>query len=134
MHLEAALAVWDYCKASARFIFGDTLGDPVADVILQALRAAALEGKTRAEIADLFGHHKDVAKKCSTALQKLLDLGLVRVETEQTGGRSAERWYAITPSTQPASGGEGGKGGKGDATVHPFPPYPPFSPTTVCGG
>jgi len=27
-HLHAALAVWDYCEASARFVFGESLGDP----------------------------------------------------------------------------------------------------------
>ena len=37
-HLLAALACWDYAEASARYIFGDTLGDPVADEILRALR------------------------------------------------------------------------------------------------
>jgi len=31
VHLEAALAVWNYCEASARYIFGDALGDPLAD-------------------------------------------------------------------------------------------------------
>ena len=37
-HLVAALALWTYCEASARWIFGDELGDPVADEILDALR------------------------------------------------------------------------------------------------
>ncbi|MDP9359734.1 MAG: YfjI family protein, partial [Chloroflexota bacterium] len=37
-HLAAALALWDYCAASARHIFGDALGDPIADRILAALR------------------------------------------------------------------------------------------------
>ena len=37
-HLEAALAVWDYCLASARYIFGDSLGIPEADEILRELR------------------------------------------------------------------------------------------------
>ena len=37
-HLLAALSVWDYCLQSARYIFGDALGDPVADQILAALR------------------------------------------------------------------------------------------------
>ena len=32
-HLTAALAVWSYCEASARYIFGDTLWDPTADQI-----------------------------------------------------------------------------------------------------
>ena len=30
-HLRAALAVWQPCEDSARFIFGAALGDPVAD-------------------------------------------------------------------------------------------------------
>jgi len=35
-HLRAALAIWTYCEASARFIWGDSLGDPTADEILRA--------------------------------------------------------------------------------------------------
>jgi hypothetical protein len=37
-HLMAALAVWEYCESSARYIFGDSTGDPIADRILEALR------------------------------------------------------------------------------------------------
>jgi hypothetical protein len=33
-HLRAAIAVWEYCEASARYIFGDRLGDETADAIL----------------------------------------------------------------------------------------------------
>jgi len=32
-HLEAGLAVWRYSSDSARWIFGDSLGDPTADDI-----------------------------------------------------------------------------------------------------
>jgi hypothetical protein len=49
-HLEAALALWDYAEASARYMFGDATGDPVADQILEALRAAGREGMSRTEI------------------------------------------------------------------------------------
>src|SRR5205814_1467214 len=38
VHLRAALAVWDYAEQSARHIFGDSLGDPLADELLRALR------------------------------------------------------------------------------------------------
>ncbi|HEX2243241.1 MAG TPA: DUF3987 domain-containing protein, partial [Gammaproteobacteria bacterium] len=38
-HLKAGLAVWEYAEASARYIFGSAVGDPVADDILRALRA-----------------------------------------------------------------------------------------------
>jgi hypothetical protein len=37
-HLKAALAVWDYCDQSARYIFGDKTGDSIADTILETLR------------------------------------------------------------------------------------------------
>ncbi len=37
-HLKAALAFWEYSKASAEFVFGESLGDPLADEILRALR------------------------------------------------------------------------------------------------
>ena len=36
-HLEAALAVWGYAEDSARHVFGDATGDPVADQIRTAL-------------------------------------------------------------------------------------------------
>ena len=36
-HLEAALALWEYAAASARWVFGDSLGDPLADEIYRAL-------------------------------------------------------------------------------------------------
>lgn len=37
-HLHAALAVWEYCERSIQHIFGDAIGDPVADTIIKALR------------------------------------------------------------------------------------------------
>src|SRR5207249_351746 len=36
-HLQAALALWQYCSDSVRYIFGDLLGDPDADALLHAL-------------------------------------------------------------------------------------------------
>jgi hypothetical protein len=46
-HLLAALALWDYAEQSARYVFGDATGDPVADQILEALRASRGEGMTK---------------------------------------------------------------------------------------
>ena len=37
VHLEAALAVWRFSEASARYIFGDMTGDPVIDTISENL-------------------------------------------------------------------------------------------------
>ena len=44
VHIQAALAMWTYCAASARFIFGDLLGNTTADAILRALRKVAPSG------------------------------------------------------------------------------------------
>jgi hypothetical protein len=92
-HLAAARSVWRYCEDSARHIFGDALGNPVADEILRALRANP-EGMTRTAISDLFGRHhpKD---RIGKALSILLQHGLANFFTEKdTGGRPVERWRA----------------------------------------
>jgi hypothetical protein len=34
--LNSALAIWRYCEASAKLIFGDTVGNPLADEVLRA--------------------------------------------------------------------------------------------------
>lgn len=91
-HLDAALAVWDYCEASARYVFGDALGDPTADAILKALRSAEA-GLTRTELRDLF-HRKKQEGEITRALLLLHQKGLARFERVETGGRPAEKWIA----------------------------------------
>ena len=92
-HLEAALAVWRYADASARFIFGDALGDPLADELLRAVRSRP-EGMTRNDIREHFKHNRRKAQ-IDLALTRLLEHGLVRRERQETGGRPAERWFAV---------------------------------------
>ncbi len=48
-HLRAALEVWRFCFNSAAYIFGDSLGDRQADVLLAALKAAGSAGLTRSD-------------------------------------------------------------------------------------
>jgi hypothetical protein len=92
-HLLAALAVWEYAEASARYIFGDALGNPVADQILQALREEPA-GLTRTEIRDLFGRHCKVSE-IDAALRTLSETVMARCEHEPTNGRPVERWHAM---------------------------------------
>jgi hypothetical protein len=92
-HLLAALALWDYSEQSARYIFGDATGDPVADQILNALRAAGKNGMTRTEISNLFGRNMS-SERIAQALSLLHGTGRVRHKRHKTGGRQAERWYA----------------------------------------
>jgi hypothetical protein len=88
-HLLAALAVWDYCDTSVRYIYGQTLGDPVADGILEALQAAP-NGLTRTEIYNLFGRHQR-SENIQQAIGELLRRGHISIETIETGGRPGEK-------------------------------------------
>jgi hypothetical protein len=93
-HLRAALAVWEYCERSAVLIFGNRLGDPTADRILEALRNAGPGGMAEKDIYDLFGGHKS-ANERMRALNLLLSLGLVKSESVGgTGGRPRTVWKA----------------------------------------
>ncbi|MDA8186046.1 MAG: hypothetical protein M0035_16740 [Actinomycetota bacterium] len=91
-HLEAALALWDYAARSGAFVFGDSLGDRVADEIWQAISEHE-GGITRTEIRDLFDRNKPKAE-IDAALAALLAAG--RIEREQVSGRGrpAEVWSA----------------------------------------
>lgn len=91
-HLEAALAVTDFCEESAEYIFGDLYGDEVADRILQALRDADA-GITRTEVSDLFTRHKPQSA-IEAALRTLEREGLIQKRREDSGGRPIERWIA----------------------------------------
>lgn len=90
-HLLAALALWDYCAASARRIFGDALGDPAADRVLAALRASGPLDRT--QINELFGRHLP-GSRLEQALAALLAAGRARTWKEQTGGRPRSMWAA----------------------------------------
>ena len=92
--LLAALAVWDYSARSAAYIFGDALGDPLADAILEALRRAAPLGLTRTDLHKLMGGHENDAS-LRRALGVLLESGQVRHVAERTRGRSSQRWFAV---------------------------------------
>ena len=89
-HLKAALAVWEYCERSAVFFFGDRMGDPIADTILEALRNQP-DGLTTTEIHGLFSRNAK-ASQIEAARGRLLQYGRIRIMREGTGGRPGERW------------------------------------------
>jgi len=93
-HLEAALELWRYSAESVRHIFGDSIGDPLADELLTLLRRAGADGVTRTEIRDAFSKNKS-AEELERALGALADLGLAVSRPEPTKGRPAERWFPI---------------------------------------
>lgn len=92
-HLEAAVALWEYCEASARLVFGDSHGDPAADKLMAALRAAP-EGLSRKQIfIDVFQKNKK-SGAIARLLEDLLTHGLIHRRQVKTGGRPAEIWGA----------------------------------------
>jgi hypothetical protein len=91
-HLHAALALWQYCRDSARYLFGDRLANPNAQRIADALRARP-GGMTRSEISiEVF--QKNISKDVlELALTTLESLGFAYREKVQTTKRDAERWF-----------------------------------------
>lgn len=96
-HLASALALWDYAEASARWVFGDSLGDRVADQIRGALREAGDSGVPQNDLVDLFSRHEP-ADRIGAALALLEQSGLARKEKSQTRGRPVTRWYSSEKS------------------------------------
>jgi hypothetical protein len=91
-YLTAALAIWEYAQASARYIFGSALGNPAADDILRSLRAHP-EGLSRTEICNPFKRHKD-RETIWRALELLQQKNLATPEQRKTDGRPVEVWCA----------------------------------------
>jgi len=93
-HLVAALAVWCYCEASARLIFGGTPGDPVTSRILALLRRSP-DGMTRTELSNAFSHNR-TAREIDAALKGLESQRQIEaIKETRERGRPAERWRAV---------------------------------------
>ena len=84
-HLKAALEVWRYAEDSVRFIFGDSLGDPVADTILRHVRGSS-NGLTRTDVSNIFARNAS-SVQIDRAVQQLVEKGLVTQEQEKPDGR-----------------------------------------------
>jgi hypothetical protein len=97
-HLQAALAVWDYCYASASLLFGLSTGDPIADRIREAVEASD-EGLSKSKIARLFHGHVE-RDRIDAALETLVSLGALSLRNQLTGGRPSNHWSALVESEQ----------------------------------
>lgn len=95
-HLQAALALWQYCEDSARYIFGTATGDKLADKIYSALLEAGEKGLSRAELFDVCGHGTS-ADALTRATRLLAESGKARTRNQLTEGakKQTERWYAL---------------------------------------
>jgi len=96
-HLYASLALWDYSEQSARYIFGDSIGDWIADRIYNAIKDSA-NGLSRTEISKLFKGNIE-GQRIDTALRSLEGYGLIQMVKKGTSGRSIEQWI-VTGGTK----------------------------------
>ena len=93
-HLLAALDVWDFCFASAAYLFGDATGDPTADRILRELRAGTPLSQNDL-LVDVFGRNVKAAE-IHRATERLESFGLISCRTEDTEGRPRTVWAATS--------------------------------------
>jgi hypothetical protein len=92
-HLRAAIAIWDYCEASAAFIFGDSLGNPTAERVLQLLQEAGESGLSLAGIYEALCGHVE-KEELHAGLRQLHGQGLAEYKKIPTSGRPSQVWFA----------------------------------------
>jgi hypothetical protein len=103
-HLQAGYAVWRYCEASARLIFGD---EEQADALTSEVYrlVCATPGITKTDLINAFNRNVP-AKEIAKALVALHGKAKIVCVMDKSGaGRPAERWYPaglLPPSHQPA--------------------------------
>jgi hypothetical protein len=83
-HIFAALAMVEFADHGVTYIFGDRVGDPTADTIVDALRR---RGRlTRTEVSDMFGRHLS-SSRLDSAVAELAASGAITVTEQSTAGR-----------------------------------------------
>jgi hypothetical protein len=101
-HLTAALCLWRYSEASAAYVFGESLGDPVADKLFAAMQEHP-DGLSRTAMRDVLQRNHS-STEIAKALQSLAGHGLAqKIETPSTGqpGRKPELWIATLSGPPP---------------------------------
>ena len=93
VHLDAALALWDYAQRSATWALERTTDDPLARQIHAALKHALPDGLTRTQLRDLL-HRNPTTTQLDQALAKLADDGKITSQRVLTAGRPAQLWTA----------------------------------------
>jgi hypothetical protein len=96
MHLNAALALWNYAQRSATWALERTTSNPLAHHIHAALTHAHPDGLTRTQLRDLL-HRNPTTTQLDQALAALANDGKITSQRVLTAGRPAELWTAAAP-------------------------------------
>jgi len=106
--VEAAWAVWSYCRQSAAVIFGDASGNPVADRLLSALRDAGPDGLDGREMHQALSGHAS-RNEMKAAVDYLVSRGQVATRTEETGGRPRTITFAVQDASKASNANKGSR-------------------------
>jgi hypothetical protein len=90
---RGVLKAIDACWVESCLLAGVGSGDPTADELLRALRAAGSSGLTRWDLMNHFSRKKS-ADELDRAIGVLTERGLIRSAAEETAGRTAMRFWA----------------------------------------
>lgn len=109
IHLEAAVAIWRRAAAAWQELYGEKIGDRLAERLMTALTDAGSDGLTRAEIRRAVGSNNVPASRIETALGTLRDAGyaVMAKVAGPSGGRPAEVWNAADRGSDGSFGTEG---------------------------
>jgi hypothetical protein len=99
-HLHAALAVWGYCRSSARLFFDTAPIDPAARRISQALDVNP-QGLSKTQVRALFNRHIST-ERIDLALEQLISLGLIHDQTAAGRGRSSTLYARVSKAADAA--------------------------------
>ncbi|MEZ5854368.1 MAG: hypothetical protein R3D67_06300 [Hyphomicrobiaceae bacterium] len=87
-HVVAAIAVWEYCDSSARYLFESAMADPLETRILAVLSGAP---RTTTELHQALGGHTD-SSRLHAALRSLQVRGRIDRIDQPTSGRPRTVW------------------------------------------
>jgi hypothetical protein len=94
VHLNTALAIWQYSEQSIRYVMKSPSTNNQARRVLEELNLVRPEGMSKTDLHRLFGNNRS-AESLAATLAALLAEGWVRKEIIKRPGRSKEVWYAV---------------------------------------
>jgi hypothetical protein len=101
VHLEAALAFWNYAKASSQYLFMGKSNNPLDNKIINILEDCADYKTTRTSISNALANAY-LAKDLDTAYQRLKEMGIIEeVRGEKSGTGRKPSWIRLRKTTQP---------------------------------
>ncbi|HEV2764387.1 MAG TPA: hypothetical protein VGV38_15515 [Pyrinomonadaceae bacterium] len=98
-HLEAVLALWQYCEDSAHYIFSRDVLSRDAQKLLGWMREARAIGLNKTEMFRKFAG-KIRRDRLDMLLDELKEVRLAMPVEYPTAGRTEERWFAVADESR----------------------------------